>query len=229
MERNIRNIGLLNCFVLLLAGGVAYILGRYSNSIAGQVSAVLLGIGFLAALISFFQMGLEEKERLEKLDYDEIARDKNAASLFSTEAETFPARRAREQFERYFLPIFTGLVFVLSTAATIYLWRWLDSAIVLAPKQPFVALALYAVVALILFLLGKYSGNIARFEHERLLRPSASFLVLGAYVFGFIVLCLALIYFGFPHADLYLARVLVVVLGLAALEGLLNLILEFYR
>jgi membrane protease subunit HflK len=229
MERNIRNIGLLNCFVLLLAGGLAYILGRYSNSVAGQVSAVLFGIGFLAALISYFQMGLEDKERLEKLDYDEIARDKNAASLFSTEGETFPARRSREQFERYFLPAFTVLLFILEIAAAIVLWRWLDTALVLAPQQPFVALALYAVLALIIFLLGKYSGNIARFEKQRLLRPSASFLVLGAYVFGFVVLCLALIYFGFPRADFYLARILVVVICLTGLESLLNLILEIYR
>ncbi len=229
MERNIRNFGLLSCFVLLLAGGVAYILGRYSNSLAGEVSAVLFGVGFLASLVSFFVMGLEEKERLEQLDYDEIARDKSAASLFSSEAETFPARRSREQFERYFLPGFTILLFIAEAASSVLLWRWLDGAIVLAPKQPFVALALYAVMALIVFLLGKYTGNIARFEKQRLLRPGASFLVLGAYVFGFIVLCLALIYFGFPKADLYLARVLVVVLGLAAVESLLNLILEIYR
>jgi membrane protease subunit HflK len=229
MERNIRNIGLLNFLVLLLAGGVAYILGSYSNSIAGQVSAVVFGIGFLVSLISYFQMGLEEKERVEKLDYDEIARDKNAASLFSTEAETFPARRSREQFERFFLPAFTVILFLLEASVTVLLWRWLSTAIVLPPQQPFVALALYAVLALILFLFGKYSANIARFEKQRLLRPGASFLVLGAYVFGFVVLCLAFIYFGFPRADFYLARALVVVIGLASLESLLNLILEIYR
>ncbi len=229
MERNIRNIGLLNCFILLLAGGVAYVLGRYSNSIAGQASAVLFFIGFLGALISYFQMGLEEKERLEKLDYDEIARDKNAASLFSTEAESFPARRSREQFERFFLPTFTVVLFLLEAVGAVLLWRWLDTALVLPPQQPFVALALYAVLALIVFLLGKYSGNIARFEKQRLLRPGASFLVLGAYVFGVVVLCLALIYFGFPKADFYLARILAVTIGLAGLESLLNLILELYR
>src|SRR5688572_8407769 len=151
MERNIRNIGLLNCFVLLLAGGVAYVLGRYSHSLAGQVSAVLFGIGFLASLVSFFQMGLEDKERVEKLDYDEIARDKNAASLFSSEAETFPARRSREQFERFFLPGFTVVLFLMEVATAVLLWRWLDNEVVLAPKQPFVALALYAILALILF------------------------------------------------------------------------------
>lgn len=229
MERNIKNIGLLNFIILLVAGGISVILARYCNSLSGQVAAVLFGIGAAIALISYFQSGLEEKERLEKLEFDEISREKNAASLFSTEAETFPARRSREQFERFFLPGFTVLLFILEGAAAFFLWRWLDNAIVLPPRQPFVALALYSVLALVLFLLGKYSANIARFENERLLRPGASFLVLGAYLCGLIVVSLAMIYFGGPRADLYLARGLAVLLGLAAIESLINLILEIYR
>src|SRR5688572_15181202 len=104
MERNIKKIGLLNFVVLLLAGGISYVLARYCNSVSGQVAGVFFGIGALVALISFFQSGLEEKERVEKLEFDEISREKNAASLFSTDAETFPARKSREQFERFFLP-----------------------------------------------------------------------------------------------------------------------------
>ena len=229
MERNIQKVGALNFIILLVAGGVSYILARYCNSMSGQVGAVFFGVGVLVALISFFQMGLEEKERIEKLEFDEISREKNAASLFSNEAETFPARRSREQFERFFLPGFTVLLLILEGSAAVYLWRWLDEAFVTAPRQPFVALALYAVLALVLFLLGKYSANIARFEKQRLLRPGASFLVLGAYICALIVLSLALIYFGLPRADIWLARVLAVVLGLAAAESLLNLILEIYR
>ena len=229
MERNIKKIGFLNFVILLLAGGISVILARYCHSLAGQVAAVFFGIGALVALISFFQTGLEDKERIEKLEFDEIAREKNAASLFSTDAETFPARRSREQFERFFLPGFTVLLFILEGAAAYFLWRWLDNVIVLPPRQPFVALALYAVLALVLFLLGKYSANIAQFEKERLLRPSASFLVLGAYLCGLIVACLAMIYFGAPRADLFLARGLAVLLGLAAVESLVNLILEIYR
>lgn len=229
MERNIKSIGLLNFIILLVAGGVSIVLARYCNSLSGQVAAVLFGVGAMVALVSYFQSGLEEKERLEKLEFDEISREKNAASLFSTEAETFPARRSREQFERFFLPGFTVLLFILEGGAAFFLWRWLDNVIVQDPRQPFVALALYSVLALILFLLGKYSANIARFENERLLRPGASFLVLGAYLCGLIVVSLALIYSGFKSADIFLARGLAVLLGLAALESLVNLILEIYR
>jgi HflK protein len=229
MERNIKNIGLLNFIILLLAGGISIILARYCHSLSGQVAAVLFGIGALVALISYFQSGLEEKERLEKLEFDEISREKNAASLFSTEAETFPARRSREQFERFFLPGFTVLLFILEGGAAFFLWRWLDRVFVQDPRQPFVALALYSVLALVLFLLGKYSANIARFENERLLRPGASFQVLGAYLCGLIVISLAMIYSGFKSADIFLARGLAVLLGLAAIESLINLILEIYR
>lgn len=229
MERNIRKVGALNFIILLIAGGISYVLARYCNSLSGQVGAAFFGIGFLVALISFFQMGLEEKERLEKLEYDEITREKNAASLFSTDAETFPAQKSREQFDRFFLPAFTVILVILQGAAAFLLWRHLDNALLVPLRQPFVALALYAVLALVLFLLGKYSANIARFENQRLLRPSASFLVLGAYICGLIVTSIAIIYFGQPRADVWLARGLVVVLGLAAAESLLNLILEIYR
>ena len=184
MERNIKNIGRINFVILLLAGSISVILARYCHSLSGQVAAVFFKIGTLVALISYLQARLEEKEQNEKLEFDEIAREKNAASLFSTEAETFPARRSREQFERFFLPGYTVLLFILELGGAIFLWRWLDNAIVERPRQPFVALALYSVLALVLFLLGKYSANIARFEKERLLRPGASFLVLGAYLFA---------------------------------------------
>ena len=81
MERNIKKIGFLNFVILLLAGGISIILARYCHSLSGQVAAVFFGIGAFVALVSFFQSGLEEKERLEKLEFDEIAREKNADKI----------------------------------------------------------------------------------------------------------------------------------------------------
>src|SRR5688500_16884995 len=99
MERNIRRIGLVNFLTLLAAGTLSIALGRYANSLAAVVASIFFGMGQLTALIGLFQMGLEEKERLEKLEFDELTRDKTSASLFNAaEAEAFPARRAREQF-----------------------------------------------------------------------------------------------------------------------------------
>jgi membrane protease subunit HflK len=229
MERNIQKIGLVNLLVLLLAGAASILLGRYSSIYSGQIAAVFFGIGFLQAAVSFFQMRLEEKERLEQLEFDEINRDKNAASIFTSEAETFPAKRSREQFERYFNPAFTIVIFLLEAAGTWFLWTWLNSALLVNPKQPMVALSLFGVMALVLFLLGKYSGSLARLQKERLLRPAASFLVLGAYVSAAVAIAIGCALGQVYKADIFLGRGLIVVLALAAVESLLNLVLEIYR
>jgi hypothetical protein len=58
-------------------------------------------------------MRLEHSERLEKLELDELARSHGTSALFEArDAEVFPAQRAREQFEKFFIPIFTVLLCV---------------------------------------------------------------------------------------------------------------------
>src|SRR5512147_897569 len=99
---------------MLLVGAAGYGLARYANVLSGQVAAVFLGLGVLVALVSWFQMRLEEREKLEKLELDELARSKGSATLFEgKEAEVFPIQRSREQFERFFVPGFTFVVLVL--------------------------------------------------------------------------------------------------------------------
>jgi membrane protease subunit HflK len=229
MERNIQKIGLINMLVLLIAGASAIILGRYSNVYSGQVAAVFFALGFLQSAVSFFQMRLEEKERIEQLEFDEINRAKNAASIFTSEAETFPARHAREQFERYFTPAFTLVLFALAAIGTWFLWKWLNESLVIKPQNPMVALSLFSVMALVLFLLGKYSASLGRLQKERLLRPTATFMVLGAYISAGVAIAIGLELFDVFKADIYLARGLIVLLGLAALESVLNFVLEAYR
>src|SRR5262245_4131965 len=108
MERNIKKIGAINLLVMFVVGVVGFGLARYANCASGQVGSIFLGLGFLVLAVSYFQMRLEETERLERLDFDELTRSRASASLFNTtDAEAFPARRAREQFERFFVPGFT--------------------------------------------------------------------------------------------------------------------------
>jgi HflK protein len=230
MERNIRKIGVVNFLVLLAAGVLSLALGRYAHSFAGQVASVFFGAGTLVALIAIFQMGLEEKERLEKLEFDELTRDKASASLFSEgEADAFPARHAREQFDKWVLPAFAVLLVVGMGVAVVLLWNWLKAPTIEPVVQPMVALALFGVQALILFVLGKYSSNLARLDGQRLLRPAASFQVLGAYLSMAIAICIGLVYGGQSRADLWMARVVIAVLAIMTIEGVGSLIFEIYR
>ncbi len=99
MERNIQKNGFINLLTLLVVGAAGFAVSRFSNSPAGQVSTVFAGIGALVTIVSWFQARLEDHERSEKLDLDELARRKGAASLFEARAaDGFPAHPSRQQF-----------------------------------------------------------------------------------------------------------------------------------
>src|SRR5262252_4021547 len=124
MDRNLQKNGLVNLVILLLVGMAGFAVARYANSLAGLLNVVFIGIGFLVAAVSWFQMRLEESERLERLELDELARGHTGSALFeSKDSEMFPAQRSREQFERFFVPIFTAVLCIGQAAAAFFLWR----------------------------------------------------------------------------------------------------------
>src|SRR5258706_15505601 len=113
MERSIQKNGLINLLALLVVGVAGFAVARFANSLAGMVGIAFVGIGLLVAAVAWFQMRLEDRERLEKLEFDELAKGRGESALFeSKEAELFPAQRSREQFERFFVPVFTALLFL---------------------------------------------------------------------------------------------------------------------
>ena len=160
-----------------------------------------------------------------------ISRAKGGSALFEAkESEVFPARRSREQFEKFFVPGFAVLLFLLEAGGAWLLWRWISMATTgVAPDRAMASLSLFAIFALLLFLLGRFSVTIARLEDQRLLRPSASFLLAGAYVCAFTALGIAGVKTEFSRADFWVARAGCVLLGLMAAEILVTLLLEIYR
>jgi modulator of FtsH protease HflK len=231
MERSIQKNGLVNLLALLAVGVAGLAVARYANSLAGQVNILFLGIGVLVAAVSWFQMRLEDRERVEKLELDELAKAHSGTAMFEArDAEVFPAQRSREQFERFFVPAFTVILFLLQVGGGYLLWRWLSRGTTVAEvKQPITGLALFGLFALLLFLLGRFSATIARLEHHRLLRPAASYLLFNAFLCLVVALGMVGVWAGFPKTDYYVARVLCVLLGLVALETLIQLVLEIYR
>ena len=232
MERNIQKNGLTNLLLLLVVGIAALSVALYTKSVGGQIATGFLGMGVLIAVVSWFQMRMEDRERIEKLEFDEVTKGgASSSTLFNTqEAEAFPARRAREQFEKFFVPGFTILLLAMQGYGTWWLWNWLGK-LTFAPalNQPLVGMAIFGMLALVLFLLGQYSTGLARLEKHRLLQPGASQVLLGAYLLALAVAGIAAVQSGFASADLIAARVLCVLLGALAIENLLTLLLEIYR
>jgi len=232
MERNLQKNGLINLLTLLVVGVAGFAVARYASSLAGLVSIVFLGVGFLVAAVSWFQMRLEESERLEKLELDELAKGHATSALFEAkDAEVFPAQRSREQFERFFVPIFTAILCVGQGAAAFFFWRWLSQpALPIEVKQPMVPMFVFGIVFFLsLFLLGRFSATMARLENNRLLRPGAGYMLLNAYLCLVVAVGIVVIQIGLLRGDFYVARALCVLLALTAVETLAALLLEMYR
>ena len=232
MERNLQKNGLINLLTLLAAGVTAFAVARFGNSMAGQVSVLFLGISLLVAAVSWFQMRLEESERLEKLEFDEMSRSRGGSGLFENkESGLFPAQRSREQFERFFVPVFTVVLGLLQAGGAWLLLRWISDLTVQSKPlgQPTMTLAMFALFSLILFMMGRFSSAVARLENQRLLRPGASYLLLAAYVCFGVTMGIAGVQAGFARADLYVAYVFCGLLALVSAETVIQLVLEIYR
>lgn len=230
MDRNLKKNGLINLVALVLAGGAVAFLSRFTHSWTDEATLIFFILGVLVAAVSYFQTRLEESERLEKLEYDELNKTANKAALFTAnEADVLPARRSREQFERFLVPIFSILLLALQIWAVYAMWQKLAKATPAAVETTRLPLAIYGISAMVLFLLGKYSTGLARLEGARLLRPAASYLLLGAYLSFLSTVAIGATELGFPKFDLYFAKALTVLIGITAVETLFNLILEIYR
>jgi regulator of protease activity HflC (stomatin/prohibitin superfamily) len=230
MERSIQKNSLMNLLVLLAAGLAVLGTARFAGSEAGQVGAVFFGLGALISLAGWFHIRLVEREVLERMEMEELSRTRGQGSLFEgKDSEVFPARRSREQFEKWFIPVYTVVLLALQAAGAWLLWRWLDQAVAADLKRPMVAGGIWALCGLVLFIVGRFSVAFAREEANRLLRASAAYVLLGAYLCFALAAGVGFVEGGFKEADNILARALVVLLGLVALETLLALILELYR
>lgn len=230
MDRSIQKNGLVNLALALAVFLAAFGVTVFSSSLAGQTASVFLGLGLLVTFVSWFQMRLEENERLEKLELDELAHNRGTSLFEAKDAGSFPARNAREQFEKYFVPGLAVLLLLLEAGGAWLLWRWCGkNPAALNAANATASLSLFAIFALLLFLFGRFSVTMARLENHRLLRPGASFLLAGAYVCAVTALAIAGVELKYAPADLWAARGLCVLLGLMAAETLLTLLLELYR
>src|SRR6185436_10960508 len=110
MDKNLQKHTLVNLMLCLALAVGTFAVARATHSLAGQVAVSLLCLGFVIGLVSWFHMRLEERERLERLEFDEASRSRTGSStLFAADegqGDSLLARRAREQFERYFVPGF---------------------------------------------------------------------------------------------------------------------------
>jgi len=228
MQRNVSRTGLVNMLILLVSGVVCFVFARMSGLLAGQITALYLGLGFLVSVWSYIQMRLEQRELLERMEMEELARSKGGTLFERTDEELLVAKKAREQFEKYFVPGFTIILMLIEGISCFYIYRWLGTA-TFQKSQELIALGVFGLFGLILFILGKYSAGLVKLEQQKYLSPGASFLLLSAYLLGANIVSIIAFEAGFENSDIVLAKILTILLGLLAVENLLTLLLEIYR
>jgi len=221
---------LLNLVVLLAGGLSCYWAAAETGSLTGQTARWYFLFAILVSLVGWFQQRLHDREQLEQLEFDELARAKSATSLFNAEdAGSFPARQSRQQFEKWFVPGFAALLVIGQGVVVWQMWRMLGDQ----PRMltaPLIGLGLYAAVFLTLTIFGLYASRLAENGSHALLRPAAGHVLLNAYLCGVVAAALFGVEIaGLRNFDLHLARLLVIVLAVITLEMGLTLVFEVYR
>ena len=232
MDRSLSKTGFVN-WLMVLAGGITVMaFARRSGSATGELAAAFFGVAVLMAIVSWFQMGLAAREEAERLELEDLSRSRSDSGLFAASAaEVSPARRAREQFDRWIVPVFTLLLLAGESFGVWFFWERLKRPDDMAATPPAAALslAIFSAVAFVLFLLGRYSSRLAQLEGSTLLRPSASALMLGALVSAVAAVASGLDWGGFSRWDRLIALGMTALLALIALETLIGLVFEIYR
>lgn len=229
MQANLSRHLLGHTLALLVSASAAVAVALYARSATGLLAAAFTGFGVLVTALAWAQSLLRAREAREQSDFDELKRSRADAALFTANDETFRARRSRLFLERWCVPAFVVLLFLVQDGAAYALWLWLDRLPPLLTDRATLAMAFFGMLGLLGFLLGKYAAGLARDERHRMLRPSASYLLLGAQLFTLAIITEAVAWLGYAQVDALVARALTILLGLVALENGVNLLLEIYR
>ncbi|MFW6162166.1 MAG: protease modulator HflK [Planctomycetota bacterium] len=221
--------------VQVVATAVALGLALGFKSQAALAEAWHLAVGVAVWVVALVHQRLrrlaaEESQEVESL----LARRERetSSSLFEEEQQLdLQIHRNRlAGFEKYFLPGFAGvLVLTLGGLAYALISRVATTAKPAPVGEPLMTAMVFAVIAFVSFLLGRYTGGLATHKAWRAVRAGASWSLSNA-VGSFLVMVALLAY----HAEVewverVVGYVIPGVLGLMAVEVLLNQVLAIYR
>ncbi len=222
------------CLILsLIFFGITFLLGRWSGYFAvSAVSWQILGAAlvWLVLGIQFHQRGLAEQERL---DMRQMAEDQGGSKLFEGTGERATlfaaAQRRLELLEKWFVPIFGGLIALYEIGLGLLLLRSLTVSDSAANQQPLVAAILLTVVAFVTFLLSRYATGMSAEPAWKPLRAGGSHLLGVAVICFALALALAGTHFQFRVPLIVIGYVIPVLLIVLGIETALNTVLDIYR
>src|SRR4030042_4072698 len=175
-------VAVASLVLTLVFFGVAFFLGRWRGFFAvSAVSWQFLGAAliWLVLAVQFHQRSLAEQE---KLDMSQLAQEKSSATIFQKgeQATLFAAGQRRlEVLEKWFIPVFAGLIAAYELGLGIHLLKSIGSAQGVQTPQPLVCAVVATAIAFVSFLMSRYATGMSAEPRWKPLRAGGRFF-LGA-------------------------------------------------
>lgn len=216
--------------VLLIVGLFIRSNGNCSTMTPACAAAIVTCLmGLLAAGRTIF----ERRQRQEERDAAEYHRQHGNAELFGDADEAVKlATRSNRQYMKYFVPSATILMGITLGAFVVNRWfiyRPLTASPVAINPLPMAILAFCCCIATLIA--GSFFIGVSRERGCRWIRPAAAWLFLSGILSlaGSAVLFCEYAKKFTVTADITMARIGVVILGILAIELILAFVIEFYR
>ena len=120
MEKHDVKGGFWNPLISLaaLVGGVVLVTATGTST----AFAVLffLGVGLVIAAVSWLHMLLAKREQDERMELEEVSKGRGGEALFS-EGDVLPAKRSREQYEKWGVPFAAVIIFLIQAWGVYYI------------------------------------------------------------------------------------------------------------
>ena len=179
--------------------------------------------------LQFHQRGLAEQE---KLDATQMAKDEESSTIFQEGHERTGlfavAQRRLAVFEKWFVPIFSGVIAAYQVGVGIYLWKSVEQ-VGDGAKEPLLCAVFMAGMAFVSFLLSRYGTGMSSQVRWKPLKAGGSHLFCAAILYFVVAVALALVQFRFYGVINVLSRVIPVALVVLGAETAINIVLDIYR
>ena len=228
------HVALVSLALSVIFFGIAFFLGRWSGFAA--ISAIgwmnlAVALIWLVLSLQFHQRALAEQE---KLDASQLVKDKGTSTIFqagSERATLFDAAQRRlEIFEKWFIPIFAGIIAAYQIAIGLYLLSTAEGAIEGELKQPLLCCICMTAIAFVSFLISRYATGMSGEPAWKPLRAGGSSLLGVAVLCFFLAVALASTYlFKRLWPVNVMALVISGLLVVLGVETALNIVLDIYR
>ena len=212
---------------------VSFFLSGWSKSFAVYELSWLMLAGvliWLVLVVQFHQRALAEQE---KLDMAELAGSGQDGTIFRSaegQAGLFAvAQRRLELFEKWFIPIFSGIIAVYEIILGLYLWSKIPAIAEIELHRPLICAIYMVAIAFVSFLISRYATGMSANSRWTPLRGGGGVLFAVALLSFITAVGLALVQFNIDVVIVVIRRVVPVLLVVLGAESILNIILDIYR